>query len=494
MAGVEVSGNPELELQQRLQKINTEIEQIWGINEIDDEVEIEWCLDWKFAEFLLKPENVNQYRILKEHVDKLKNWDWSNLWDKAWKGLDDLATFLDDIGNKDRMKKDYDEFMKKIQMPKKLNTMKSWEIRRLNIYLWFNKDEALVAYNAMKPIVWKFDENKMKSEDIRFFESIWNTLQSNYSNSDKFMENDYPEVKSLQPTVDSLKAFAGSNWDGTNNISIPEVKNSIINKEKVKVKFEEMNNKRTRSNEEKINNINVTVDDLTKFTKKDGLLKYDGQEFTVEKMMELFWDKIKEQAKQWTNFVNDGERDIAISKSKGNIFNKMKENLLKDKWVKEETSNNGNEGNESINGKFMYEPNKEDFRIKLNGLKDKIKELGFYDGNEEWNTLKFDINKVKEYLVGIQWESWRNLQKQGPLEKATWIVAVQIALNYLWEKEGKSSYNVKWIDWIYKDKTKAWVRWFQEDNELLWRDGKGDGKPWPKTIEKIVERIWWSSN
>jgi hypothetical protein len=33
------------------------------------------------------------------------------------------------------MKKDYDEFMEKIREPKRLNSMKSWEIRRLNIYL-----------------------------------------------------------------------------------------------------------------------------------------------------------------------------------------------------------------------------------------------------------------------------------------------------------------------------------------------------------------------
>jgi hypothetical protein len=42
---------------------------------------------------------------------------------------------LDDIGDLDRIEKDYQEFMKKIENPKKLNTLKSWEIRRLNIYL-----------------------------------------------------------------------------------------------------------------------------------------------------------------------------------------------------------------------------------------------------------------------------------------------------------------------------------------------------------------------
>jgi hypothetical protein len=51
-----------------------------------------------------------------------------------------------------------------------------------------------VAYNAMKPICGKYDENKMKSEDIRFFESVWNTLKLNYSNSDKFMLADYPAI------------------------------------------------------------------------------------------------------------------------------------------------------------------------------------------------------------------------------------------------------------------------------------------------------------
>lgn len=494
MPGVEVSQNAELELQQRLQKINTEIEEIWGINESDDEVEVEWCLDWKFAEFLLKSENAAQYRRLKEDVDKLKNWSWSNLWVKAWKWLDDLATFLDDIADKERMKKDYDEFMERITTkPKSLNKMGSREIRRLNLYLWMHEWDALNAYIRMRRINGKFEEYKMKSEDQRFFKNVWDTLASNYSNSDKFIENDYPAIKSLQPTVDSLKVFAGLQWDGTNNINITEVKNSIVNKENIKVKFEEVNNQRIKDNKEKVNNIDITVDDLAKFTKKDGVLKYDWQEFTLEKMMELFWDKIKELSNQWTNFVNDGERDAVIDESKNNLFDKLKDKLLKNEWVKEEKPDETNDGDE-LNDKIIYEPGKELFKVRLNGLKDELKKLEFYDGNEEWNTLKFNINKVKEYLISIKDQSWRKLQSQEPLKKATWIVAIQIALNYLWEKESKSNYDVKWIDWIRKDKTISWVKWFQEDNWLVWSDGKGDGKPWPKTIEKIVEKLWWSSD
>ena len=135
------------ELQQRFDDINRGIQAVWK-----DKIEIpEWTLNWQFAEYLLRPENKNALEALKKDVDKLRK-DWKPLWSKAWKGLDNLATFLDDIENQDRMKKDYDEFMKKIKTPKKLNTMKSWEIRRLNIYLWSHEDDAYRAYEAMKPI------------------------------------------------------------------------------------------------------------------------------------------------------------------------------------------------------------------------------------------------------------------------------------------------------------------------------------------------------
>ena len=166
-------------LQTKFDNIKNELLQVWGPETNDDELRIaDWELDWKFAEFLLSDES--RLKVLKRYVDIIKN--DSSLSSKAWKAIDDLATFLDDIENQDRMKKDYDEFMEKISNPKKLNTLKSWEIRRLNLYLWSHEDDAWAAYNAMKPIFGKYDENKMKSEDIRFFESVWNTLQLNYSN------------------------------------------------------------------------------------------------------------------------------------------------------------------------------------------------------------------------------------------------------------------------------------------------------------------------
>ena len=45
--------------------------------------------------------------------------------------------FIEDIDhrNSEEMKKDYEEFMKKIQNPKKLNSMKIREIERVKLYL-----------------------------------------------------------------------------------------------------------------------------------------------------------------------------------------------------------------------------------------------------------------------------------------------------------------------------------------------------------------------
>ena len=63
----------------------------------------------------------------------MKNdWDLSS---QAGPQLEALYKFFDDITNEKEMKEDYDEFMEKIQEPKKLSTMKSREIRRLNLYL-----------------------------------------------------------------------------------------------------------------------------------------------------------------------------------------------------------------------------------------------------------------------------------------------------------------------------------------------------------------------
>jgi hypothetical protein len=62
----------------------------------------------------------------------------------------------------------------------------------------------LAAYNAMKPIYGKYDENKMKSEDRRFFEEIWENLKVHYADSDKFFESDFGELSDSKDDLYNL--------------------------------------------------------------------------------------------------------------------------------------------------------------------------------------------------------------------------------------------------------------------------------------------------
>ena len=489
----EVWGN---ELQSKFDNLKRELLEVWGPETSDDELQItDGALDWKFAEFLLDDES--RLNLLKRYVNTIRS--DRNLVSKAWKAIDDLATFLDDIENKDRMKKDYDEFMEKIQKPKKLNTMKSREIRRLNIYLWSHENDAFTAYEAMKPIYGKYAENKMKSEDIRFFESVWKTLQSNYSGSDKFMELDYPAIRWLQPTVASLKTFAGDNWDGKNeSINIPDVENSIVDKSKVKEKVEAINNQRIDSNREVVEDITITVDDLSKFTKEDWVLNYDWAEFTVDKMMELFWDDIRSLASQWTDFVDDDERDDMINEYKDDIFTRVRDAIdsaLPQAQVEEPDPTTPEE--ETTQETINFDAPKDSFKANQN-LRNKIKDLGFYDGNEEWVTIKFDINKVKKHLGTLQEKWWNELKGLATEEKQLWVISVQIALNYLNSKEWdyKDKCDVQWLDGIRKWRTRKWVKGFQERWNELHSDNRlaPDGAPGKLTIKAILEVLWWTDS
>jgi hypothetical protein len=56
----------------------------------------------------------------------------------------------------------------------------------------------------MKPIYGKYDENKMKSEDRRFFEEIRENLKSHYEDSDKFFESDFGELSDSKDDLYNL--------------------------------------------------------------------------------------------------------------------------------------------------------------------------------------------------------------------------------------------------------------------------------------------------
>lgn len=495
---VEVSGNSDSELKERFETIKKELLEVGGPEKSDDLVEIEkWALDGKFAEYLLKNESC--LTTLKTYVKTIKR---DGLSKKAWKSLKELDKFLDDIGDSERMKKDYDEFMEKIQNPKKLNTMKSWEIRRLNIYLWAHENDALAAYKAMKPIYGKSYENKMKSEDRRFFDEIWNTLKDHYSDSDKFFEADYGKISETPTDLYSLAWNLWiKQWDGR-NLSESDVviwESSIISKKFAMDKF-------NKANETRINSVKTWIISAIDWV-KDQLavkwwkivLKSSWEEITVDSLLSMLQSKwalsnlpVVENELSTDHLKNvfveilNGEE---IKNSLENLDQQQNDNNGGDNDNHENDGHNENDEHNNESQATTYEAPKASFRVKLSGLKDKIKELWFYDGNEEGENIKFDMAKVKEYLEWLKDKPWKELEvNTTPIDRWTWTIAVQIALNYLSSKDGNSSFNVELIDGIRGNRTQAWVRAFQEKFWL-----RKDWLPGKDTITKLLEELKFDS-
>lgn len=129
---------------------------------------------------------------------------------------------------------------------------------------------------------------------------------------------------------------------------------------------------------------------------------------------------------------------------------------------------------------------KESFRAKQE-LKNKVKELWFYDWDESWENINFNIINVRKYLEWIRNKTWSELNiKSSELEKWVRTIAIQIAINYINNKNWGTSKNIDWIDGIRGNQTWNWVKEFQTTYGLK----NKDGFPWPETINKILELLW----
>ena len=136
-------------------------------------------------------------------------------------------------------------------------------------------------------------------------------------------------------------------------------------------------------------------------------------------------------------------------------------------------------------------------------LKEEIKRLWFYNWDESWENIKFNIDNVKKYLDWIKDKTWTELDvKSSKLEKWVRTIAIQIAINYIYMKNWESTNSIDWIDGIRGNKTWKWVKEFQTKYKLK----NKDGLPWHETINKILTLLgsngwenstsetqsWWS--
>ncbi len=528
------------DLKQRFDRITKELDEVGGLESNDDKIEIEdVILDWRFAEFLLK--NEIYLTRLKVWVETIKK---NGLNKKAWDSVKNLEKFLKDIGNKDDMEKDYNKFIEKLRKPKDLHKMKEDEIRKLSLYLVMNEKSALEAYTVMKSFEnedrWFWSATLMwtgmKMEDINVFQKIKKVIKDNYQNNENFIELDYPWYKNLSATSQSIKSFIEAHkwvlsgqwlewdWTGLTVSHIVDKKNSIVSREVVVTRLNEYNNQRIEKNKKLVEgaNINYTASD---FTKSNWVLKYKGNEFTIESLRTYFWEEAKTAVKDW-DFVNDTEKVRLLEECKDKVFDNMRNKLLSDTNVKDEKFSDKDKKNadenkdsgaksadktddknkdsgaksadktddknkvsevekKSIGSTSEYVAEKGMIRIMDVKLKNRLKELWFCE-KLDWESINFNIDKVREYLIGLQDKSWKDLQRQKPLDKKVWIIAVQVALNHLSKLDKKPKYAVKSVNGAYRLDTINWVKAFQSDNGL-----KVDGKPWSKTIKKLIMSLSW---
>ena len=494
----------------RYWRILEELGQIGG-ELFDDEIEIsEEALDDGFAEYLLK--NPGDLKILRSFVGTIKS---DGLEKKAWDGFKTLERFLnniwgDDSGeigekNSEKSKKIFYKFFDRLNNKlKDLHKMKDKDVKTLNAYLLSDQEDAMLAYESMKAILddhQNFFGTGMKLDDVNVFQAVWNSLKNNYQNNETFIEAEYPGYSTLSDSATSIQSFLMTNkwiiswpwleweWDEITVAHLENKLNSIISREAIVTKLNELNNQRVAKNKSLVEavDINIPTADFTR-TAEWGL-KFKWTEFSANDVM-MYSDEIS-AAVNGGDFVNDKEKWRTINECRNSLYEKFKAKLLADPSVAQEGNQDNNPDSwEWESGQNEYLAGNDIIKIKNTKLKQQVVNLRFCD-SLEWDSVKFNIIEVKTYLDGLKDKKWNDLNSQDKLDKETWIIAVQIALNYLNSKEWnyKNKCSVEWLDWIRWPKTIKWVKWFQKIAGI-----KEDGAPWSQTITKLVEALWWVEN
>ena len=129
--------------------------------------------------------------------------------------------------------------------------------------------------------------------------------------------------------------------------------------------------------------------------------------------------------------------------------------------------------------KESFEANKE--------LKEEIKRLWFYNWDESWENINFNISSIRQYLESIRNKTWSELNvRASELEKWVRTIAIQIAINYINLINWGATNNIDLIDGVRGNETWKWVKEFQTTYKLR----NKDGLPWRETINKILELLW----
>lgn len=471
---------------------------IWELNELtndeteDDNVDVvNKDLDNAFKNFL--EENPDKLWELRQKVVSL----WETAKETRWKGFDLLVKFLGNVDKK--LKDDYNEFLEKLKEPHKLSNMNNKEIWRVKLYLQSNKNDSIKAYTEMKNVDWW---NKANEKDKAVFNEIWNTLKVKYQNDSDFLKEDFNDINT---SVDSLKKYAGNDWNGENLWSDVTLQNFdsdkvIISKEFFINTFNTYNEQRI--NKVKKNTINWCYNVLAS--------KYDFQKTSNNELQ----FKLKE-SNTWSTAIPDiAKKDFAddlktFIRNQDNLIDNEEDRLL-DSWssdiykalldnsevnIPEDTQNQGMDWPkiDNIAGNKL-EMEERDFKAMQDYLKGDM--FIIKNVNEENNiSYSYDLGKVKKYLLrsgNNDNESLFKLSTTSGVLRRTRISAIQILLNSRVSGEW-TKIKVDWKFWINGDyyawETHEAVLEFQKEYNISHPDNTiaEDWVPGPITIDALLK-------
>lgn len=429
--------------------------------------------------------------------------------------LTGLNTFLEDINtqisaqnsvinatDRERGKEDkaYAELMEYVPWSlRKLNRMSNKDLRRLNAYIQRpnNRDNVLnlyyeLKYNSSNWSIW------MDEIDWKKGQTILQCIESVYSNDlpkyelDKLFNG---VTSSKNDLVDFLKNnFDKEDWDWS------DLEGDVLN-ESNKFKdynftadqfinrFNGLNGERIQSNNEKVSWIDVsslfTEENLKLFTIDWDKVEYNGNEFTADKMMELFRNQIIWLIPEGADFVNEDEKKSCVNDNKDSIFNNVvdyiKENLPPEVEEQPEQQNN-----DVIDGVLNDFELRSDVDNQINNALDSHGvEWKFYEKDDSAGIIKYNMNVIKDYLNKVKEEPYTGRW----IDFKAVTMAFQIVLKY---GEFGWKYDDLWkIDWLFYLKNWGWsktrlaVKDFQKDYWFTWKDL--DWKPGPKTITLLLD-------
>ena len=511
----DLKNNEWLKSEQQLQNLIKEIDEIKDTaNKSDDKI------DWVFAEATewqdlektlnqwlldsLNKQDIWTLQILVWEIWRISRDSSLNLSDNVKKSVDDLLKLMLQVLDKKHnqwlleeseqekklQKKSFDDFKSLIEN-NQLDDLNGLDDKDIDNVVKFVQDDnnkwaTFDLYYKMQNA--DFPDN-FRSTDRKYFNQVKAAIKEKYTTelfdltSESVWNVNLIEVFKDKQKAEDLNNLAKEylwkeNWawekleDNEWEWKFPEWK--TFKRGDFIAKFNEINDKRISDNNEIVENINLAIseEEMKKFTIEDWTLKYDGQEFNQEMMLQQFWNLINPELDKW-DFIWNEKANIATK-----IYEKVSTKIKEDLW---------NPDTDDVNQEIssdQWAMTDADFDAMKNLLWEKMFIEKWDDGK-----ISYSPQKAKDYLSSLRDTEWKDFKgKFWTPEWRAWVSAVQILLNAgEWDK-------IK-VDWKFWQETRDRVKAFQEkynQNKPEWTvDLKVDWFPWKNTLAVLLDgKIW----